>query len=414
MKIAILLPEFPRRHQPYVLGQLDGLLQRGHEIVIFAPPSPLDNFDHVALEQFDSCWRRQPRLATTRLPRTLNGLALAARHLWRHPGIVGRTLNPLRFGRYALSFAALHAAVPMLDRPRFDAVHCHFGPAGVMGAMLQELGVLRGPLVTTFYGHDVTRYPRQRGADVYCRLFDRAELVLALDPVMRDRLEALGARPERLAVHPLAVDCRRFAPTGTVPARPPLRLLSVGRLVEKKGLAEGLRAVARLRERGLPVAYRIAGDGPLDAGLRALADELGIADAVDFVGPVEHADVPALMAEAHSVMVPSVRASDGDEEGTPTVILEAMASGLPVVATRHAGIPFQVEDGVTGWLVEERDVEAMADRIERLLDDADLASRLGAAGRAAALERFDTERLVDLLVTRYEGLAGESGVVPVR
>ncbi|MCP3903970.1 MAG: colanic acid biosynthesis glycosyltransferase WcaL [Planctomycetes bacterium] len=411
MKIAILVPDFPRRHQPYVLGQLEGLLERGHELAIFAPPTPAGAVDDAARERLASHWRPQPPLATARLPRTLSGLALAARHAWCHPRIVGRALNPLRFGRYALSFAALHAAVPLLDRPRFDAVHCHFGPAGVTGAMLHELGVLRGPLVATFYGHDVTRYPQERGGDVYRRLFDRAALVLALDPVMRDRLEALGAKPEQLDVHPLAVDCRRFTPTGHAPPRPPLRLLSVGRLVEKKGFADGLRAVALARARGLPVAYHIAGDGPLDRELRALADELGIADAVHFAGAVGHEDVPALMAGAHALIAPSVRASDGDEEGTPTVILEAMASGLPVVATRHAGIPHQVDEGVTGWLVDEHDVEAMAERIARL-EDADLAGRLGSAGRAAALERFDTERLADVLVARYEGLAGGSGALP--
>jgi len=409
MKIAFLVPDFPRLGQTFILGQLEGLLARGHEVVVYARRPEGAALDDRAAERFAARRREQPALRAARLPRTLSGLALVARHGWRHPRLVARTLDPSRLGRYALSFAALHAAVPLLDRPTFDVVHCHFGPAGVIGAMLQEIGALHGPIVTTFYGHDVTRYPRERGAHVYRRLFERAALVLALDPVMRERLEALGAAPSRLDVQPLAIDCDRFAPPEDPASRPPLRLLSVGRLVEKKGFADGVQACARLVAQGHAVEYRIAGEGPLGPDLRRLVDDLGLQGSVSFPGHVSHEDVPALMRSSHVLLAPSVRAADGDEEGTPTVINEAMACGLPVVATRHAGIASQVTDEETGWLVDEGDPEALADRIARLADPA-LASRLGSAGRAAAVDRFDADRLTSRLETLYASVAGERAV----
>jgi colanic acid/amylovoran biosynthesis glycosyltransferase len=387
MRIAFMLPEFPRLNQTFILSQLEGLCDRGHHVVVYAPPSRPDVIDPVAEERFASHRRPQPSVATARL------------------------LDPARLGRYALSFAALHAAVPLLDRPAFDIVHCHFGPGGVVGAMMHELGLVRGPLVVTFYGHDVTRYPQQRGLDVYDRLFDRAARILALDPVMLERLRELGAPAGRLAIQPLAVDGARFAPPAAPPPRPPFRLLTVGRLVEKKGIADGIRAVARLRDRGHDVRYRIAGDGPLGPRLRALVDELSLRDIVEFTGHVAHESIPAFLASAHALLVPSMRASDGDEEGTPTVIIEAMAAGLPVVATRHAGIPWLVEDGVTGYLVAERDPDGLADRAAELAD-ADVARRMGSAGRQAALDRHETARVIDGLLAHYRTVIGTGGSQP--
>lgn len=411
MKIAFVLPEFPRLNQSYILSQLEGLLARGHEVVIYAPGVDDALLDTAALDHFGSLWREQPRLPTTRLARTLSGLALALRNLPRHPLLVARAIDPVRLGRYALSFAALHAATAVFDRPVFDVVHCHFGPSGVFGAMLSELGLLRGPIVVTFYGHDVTRYPLERGEQVYARLFARAELVLALDPLMKQRLEALGAPPNRLSVHPLGVDAERFVPSTRKGPAPPLRLLSVGRLVDKKGFADGLRAVAVLRTRGIDLHYRIAGDGPLGPELHRMAAELGVADCVEFLGQVSHADMPGLVAESHVVVVPSVRATDGDEEGTPTIIIEAMACAVPVVATRHAGVPFLVEDGVTGWLVDEHDAETLADRICDLADP-DQATAFGAAALSAYRVRFDTKLLVQRLEMHYRTLPAQPNEKP--
>ncbi len=400
MRIAFLLPEFPRRNQPYVITQIDALLARGHEVVIHAPPTEPVELDAEVLRRHGHRWREQPRVSSNRLARTLRGLGLVARHFPRHPVLVSRTLDPRRLGRYAASFAALHAGSALMDRPSYDIVHCHFGPSGVFGAMMGELGLLGGPLVVTFYGHDVTRYPLERGPGVYRRLFERARLVLALDPVMKRRLEALGAPADRVLVHPLGVDASRFRPADRPEPAPPLRLLSIGRLVEKKGFADGIRAVARLRAHGVDVVYRIAGDGPLGPDLRGLAAELGVSDAVEFLGQVEHAAVPGLVAGSHVVVVPSVRASDGDEEGTPTVIIEAMACGVPVVSTRHAGVPSLIDDGVSGWLVGEHEPEALADRI-RDLAEPERAAAFGAAAHAACLERFETNRLAERLEAHY-------------
>jgi colanic acid/amylovoran biosynthesis glycosyltransferase len=407
VRIAFLLPDFPRLSETFVLSQLQGLLERGHDVVVYARRPPPDVADEDARRRYATRVREQPPIATGRWKRTMRGLALTVRHAPRHPRLVASALDPTRFGRYALSFGLLHAAVPFFDRPSYDVIHCHFGPAAVYGVMLRAMGAIRGPLIASFYGHDVTRYPHERGDGVYRRLFAQADLVLALDPLMRRRLETLGADPARLALNPMGVDCDRFAPAAQTPAPPPpLQLLSVGRLVEKKGFGDGLRAVASLVERGVPVRYRIAGDGPLRAALERLATDLGIDGSVEFLGHTAHEAVPDLLRSSHALVAPSVRAADGDEEGTPLTIIEAMAAGLPVAATKHAGIPWAVADGTSGWLVEEGDAAGLGERLAGLLDP-QVGTDMGAEGRRRAVARHGAAAMIDRLETAYEALTGD-------
>ncbi|MCH2133543.1 MAG: glycosyltransferase [Phycisphaerales bacterium] len=406
------MPDFPQRGQTFANIQIEGLLALGHEVVVFAPEPDIDNMDHDIKARCAGACQVMPRLPATRLGRLLGGLKLAFSLGCRHPRVLARALAPWRYGRYALSFQTVYAAAAAVNQEPFDIVHCHFGPAGVIGAMLQDMGLLRGPLVVTFYGHDVTRYPLKRGSDVYDRLFDRAELVLALDPVMQQRLVDLGAPAERVEIHPLSADSRLFTPTADPAGIPPLRVLSIGRFVEKKGFVDGLKTIAILRQRGLDVRYQLAGDGPLDGTLRRLATDLGLDDVVEFLGYVSHEQVPALLAGAHVLLAPSVRAADGDEEGTPTVIIEAMTAGLPVVATRHAGIPFMVEEGQTALLADEHQPGDLADHLASLMDPKVLR-QMGEVAREIGVERFDSRMLISRLADRYtrvgEGHGASSG-----
>jgi colanic acid/amylovoran biosynthesis glycosyltransferase len=163
-------------------------------------------------------------------------------------------------------------------------------------------------------------------------------------------MEALGAPRGRIVVHPTGIDVRHFAFRAPTPPADgePLRLVSVARLREKKGVSYAIEAVGRLRATGVPVCYEIAGDGPLRASLEQQVAAAGLGDTVRLRGALPQAEVRALMERSHLLLAPSVVASDGDEEGVPSVIKEALAVGLPVVATRHSGIPEIVIPGRRG------------------------------------------------------------------
>jgi len=252
-----------------------------------------------------------------------------------------------------------------------------------------------------FRGADTTKYVARRGPRVYARTFREARLLLPVCEFLARRIVRLGAPAERVVVHPTGIDLRRWPYRERHPAVPGgLRLVSVGRLVEKKGVAQVLAALRLLVDGGVRAEYRVFGDGPLRERLSALAADLGIADRVRFEGRQGQEAVREGLAAADILVAASVTAADGDEEGIPNVLKEAMASGMPVVGTRHAGIPELVEDGVSGWLVPERDEAALAAALARLAGEPERWAAMGRAGRAKIEREYDIHRLND----RFAGM----------
>jgi len=172
-------------------------------------------------------------------------------------------------------------------------------------------------------------------------------------------------------------------------------------LVEKKGIEIALRAVAQAATRGLDVEYRIVGDGPLRAPLEKLTDELGIRQRVVFDGWRGHDEVADRLRRAHVMLAPSVTSEDGDQEGIPVVLMEAMAAGLLVLSTLHSGIPELVPHP---YLVVERDVDALAARLEWLVRHPARWPAIGDELRAKVLADFNLDRLNDQLVELLESL----------
>jgi colanic acid/amylovoran biosynthesis glycosyltransferase len=178
--------------------------------------------------------------------------------------------------------------------------------------------------------------------------------------------------------------------------------LTVGRLVEKKGLEYAVRAVALARRTCPNLRYEIIGDGPLRPALGELVDKLNLAPIVSLLGAADCDFVRRKMAATDLFMLPSVTANDGDQEGIPVSLMEAQACGLPVLSTRHSGIPELVADGESGFLVAERDVEALASRLTYLIEHPESWPRMGRAGRTIVESRFNIEALNRDLLQIYE------------
>jgi colanic acid/amylovoran biosynthesis glycosyltransferase len=291
-------------------------------------------------------------------------------------------------------------------RPRL--IHAHFGTDGLLVLPLaRALGV---PLITSLRGYDVTRSDRAlfgsgrlswiRYALGKKRLQRNGALFLAVSNALREQAIARGYPEARTLTHYNGVDLDRFRPSDT-PAEPNL-ILHVGRLVEKKGtkvLIEALTANALVGARLV-----IIGDGPLGGALERQAQKLG--DRVRFLGALSSDEVANWMRRASVLAAPSVTAADGDAEGLPNVIVEAAASGLPVVGTIHSGIPEAIEDGATGFLVPEGDAGTLAARLADLLDSEQLRRDLGAAARLLAERKFDRRIMTQRLESIYDEVAG--------
>jgi len=209
----------------------------------------------------------------------------------------------------------------------------------------------------------------------------------------RSRVEKLGCPPEKLRRLPVGLDpaefpCRERA----LSAGETVRLLTVARLTEIKGHEYAIRAVAKLKVAGTPIRYDVVGDGPLRKKLEELVRELGLETTVVFHGACVSDKIKVLYAQAHLFLLTSVSV-EGDQEGQGLVLQEAQACGLPVIATRHGALPEGLSDGQSGWLVPERDVAALEERLLFLIAHASDWSMMGRAGRSLVEQRYDIRNL---------------------
>jgi len=332
------------------------------------------------------------------------------------PGATALSDAPLRLGRTGPAGVVDRALFrhfgllppqPDLRRMRPRLVQAHFGPGGAMALPIaRALGI---PLVVTFHGADAskeTHYRRRLVPHTYSRrlaaLQRKAALFVCVSEFVRDQLLARGFPADKLEIIHQGIEIDD-APADDIFASGDPYVLFVGRFVEKKGVPFLIEAMRLLAARGTRARLLLIGDGPLAGALREQSRDL---DSVSLLGWLPHTDVRRWMRGAAALCVPSVVASDGDAEGLPNVIFEAMAEGAPVIATSSAGIAEAVEHGGTGLLVPPGDPPALADAIERLIAQPDLRRRLGAAGRIAAAERFgaiEQSRLFEAALLRVIG-----------
>ncbi len=317
------------------------------------------------------------------------------------PGAVLRALRRPRELRVTLDEPRQWAGVVQHarlfeTRPDYDVIHAQFATLGRDLLRQIDLGTLRTrALVVHLRGHDISREVREKGRHIYDGLFRRADLFLANCEHFRQVALDLGCPPERCAVVGSPCDTDYFVPPETPRAAPegrPLRLVAVGRMVAKKGFADAVDAVAELTRRGRDVTLDMLGDGPERADLEARAEGLG--GRVRFHGPATRDRVREALYAADIGLAPSVTAPNGDQDAPVNTLKEQMATGLPVVATRHGGIPELVVDGENGRLVPEHAPGEIADAVEDLASCPGDWPTLGAAGRRKVIEDFSTETIL--------------------
>jgi colanic acid/amylovoran biosynthesis glycosyltransferase len=266
------------------------------------------------------------------------------------------------------------------------------------------------PAIVSGYGWDVSVFPKKHmglGSRYLRPIFTEMQMFLAMSEDMREDLLELGCPRSKIVVHYHGIDTKRFRfPDRPYMKRPEVRVLFCARLAPKKSpetLIEAINILERDRSGDFPDLHvTLVGNGPSRAKLEELVDQYGLRRKVTFKGHIRHED-QALVREYHDAdvfVLPSRTAKDGDKEGIPGTLVEALSAGLPVISTRHAGIPSVVKDGINGLLVEEGDSRAIAERLLVLLTDAELRRRLGLEAARTAAE-LDLEKRTRVLESIY-------------
>lgn len=284
-------------------------------------------------------------------------------------------------------------------------LHIYFGNIAMY--WLPLLQAFPRPTVVSFHGADAFVGMDQPGARACMKgVLEAADLVQTRSWDLAEALMELGCPERKIVLQRTGIPLDKWP---LIERQPPpdgaWEILQACRMVPKKGLMTTLEAFAIVRRRFPKARLHLAGDGELLEALRARVTELGLpAEAVEFPGFLSEGPLLELMRRCHLFVHPSETPSDGNREGVPNAMLEAMATGLPVVATRHGGIPEAVTDGVEGFLTEERDVEGLAAAMERILGDPGLMPGMGIAARGSAADRFGSEAQIRCLEDTYLGL----------
>jgi glycosyltransferase involved in cell wall biosynthesis len=393
-RVAYVVSLFPCWSETFVLREIQALRARGLDVRVFSLRPPRE-----ALVQTDA----QPLLADVVYPRPAAAVLGLARHpiaalgalreAWREAAPRGALA--VAKALYTVAVAAQFART--VRRLGVRHVHAHFAtyPALAARTMRRIAGVSYS--VTT-HAHDIfLPNPHLRPN------LDAAHTVVTISEYNRRHLAALGADDARMTVVPCGLDLAKLQ-RGEGRARTGGSIVAVGRLVPIKGFAKLIDACALLQRRGVPFTCDIIGGGPLHDALEHRIAGYRLDGRVRLVGALEQAEVQARLAAAELCVVPSVRTPDGDQDGVPVALMEAMALEVPVVTTRVSGIPELVRDGVSGLLVEPGDVCALAAAIERLLRDRLLRARLALGGRAAVARRQD----IAVVTARMQEIFGDA------
>lgn len=381
MRISFCVSSFPALSQTFVTSQVLHAVRSGHDVTVICKAIEADTL----LSPEDQALLRRVRIV-----------------IWPSPkaSLLERLPTALR-----------DRLVARLDRDAWrrqanaDVVIAHFGYRGAAVARAQRGWRQRPPLVTVFHGRDVSVELRRDRMARYQDLFAEGDLHLTVNTPFAKQLISCGAPAARVESHHLGIPVSRYQ--FSIPDRAgAVRFLSVCRLVEKKGLDIAIDALALLHDRHPEIDWRydIGGEGPLAAALKAQVALAGLEGRVSFVGPLPHEDVLQRMSQAHALLAPSVTAADGDQEGIPVTLMEGMALGTPVCATRHSGIPELVSHGETGLLSDERDVEGLYSNILSLVHNPQMAATMTKAARRKIESEFNEDRQNTRLLERCEAL----------
>jgi len=297
---------------------------------------------------------------------------------------------------------------------QLNLIHAHFGPDGIYAmALAKQLNI---PLIVTYHGFDATisyaELWRKRKPSVYQFLLkehvlkEQAAKFIAVSKFLEKKLIERGYPKDKIIQHYIGVDTAKFVPRYTPPDE--RYIFCVARHTGKKGLDVLLKAFSKIAKKYPSVSLVQVGNGTMTAELYSLVERLGIKDRVRFLGAQPHKKVLELMRQAEIFALPSQTAKDGDSEALGIVFNEASACGIPIVATWHGGIPEAVLDGETGFLIPEKDVNSLSEKLDALLADRALGERMGKQGRDYVCEIFDIRKQTTKLELIYDEILQNS------
>ena len=404
MKITYLMNEFPVLTENFIIYEIDGLLKRHVDIRVLSLAKPAD-------ERFSDIPEKSGFAHIIKYARQFNNEKLHGIYslFWllrlackgRFSAISKILKDKSQLGIYPRFHLLRIAHQIEICHPGSDILFCHFGPLGKLGASLKYYGLIKHKLITSYHGYDLSRYIKTHGEDAYENLFKYADKLLFVSDYFRKKAISLGATAEKTEVVHTAIDCQLFSyQPRQYPQEPVFRFITVGRLTPKKDHASLVKVFARLIEANpqRQLSLKIIGAGPDQALISEAIHSSNVAEQVQLLGAMQHADVLKQLNQSDIFVLNCVTADDGDEEGIPGSLMEAMALGMPVVSTDHTGVPELVEHLQSGLIAQEKNNETLLAMLQTILDRPELWPLFSQRGRQKVESDFERNKESDKLL----------------
>jgi colanic acid/amylovoran biosynthesis glycosyltransferase len=413
VKILIVAPEFPIDSETFIINQAIGLNLSGCEVDIFALVKRNNTVHHDKITKFNLMNRFRFLYSSKK-----NNLAIVMICVI---GLIKSVLYPRRwrkilniiFDRNLIAKQKINILNYIAWNDgyigRYDNVLVHFGSFGLFVIKMRGLGYLDGPVSVIFHAHEISQKKLiAKYYSEYQALFKQADSLLPISHFWRQRLISWGAPLDKTLVHRMGVSLDDFS----FHSRPfdqqgALRVIQVGRLVEKKAILDTIQAVVDAKPQ-IDLELTVIGDGPLMQEALLLIKQHRAEHYIKMLGSQSQTEVQKQLEQADIFMLPSVTATNGDMEGVPVALMEAMAMGLIVVSTQHSGIPELIDDGVSGFLANERSPAELCDillKVQQL--DSTRVNQIRQAARDKVAAEFSDVICYQQLIELTERLSAQ-------
>lgn len=381
-KIIHLVGHFPSVSETFIANQIIVSIQEGFSVTILADKllsikksSQTEIFEEYELHKKTKVY--SSNIPKNKLFKLLKAIFLLLIHI-RHFRVFVRSLNQKKFKGKAKSLKLWYQAAFFLDYYKTDLFHAHFGVNGVLLADLKEIGAIKGRILVSFYGYDTfsTKQNRRKIENYYKRLFFQAYKIHTNSNYLFQNLKLLNVPENKLIINHVGVDQQIFKYKERVPTEN-FNFITVGRLIELKGHIYGLQLIKKLKEKGYKVHYNIIGDGEEMRSLVKKSIYLGIQENVTFYGIQNQSTILNLLYQNDLFLMLSITDNTGRAEGQGLVTAEAQASGIPAIGFNSGGVPETIIDKKTGFIVPEKNIDALFEKVEILINNQKLRLEFG-------------------------------------
>ncbi len=394
--IVHVVSGYPTKSETFIINQLIESIEKGYSAKIIADTiHPLSNASQPdllkAYHLYKTAATYNVSVPKNKLIRIIKAFALLVRYL-SYTRVFLRTLNTEKFGAESKSLKLWYQAAFFMKYRSIPLFHAHFGVNGVLLAKMKEIKAIKGKIIVSFYGYDTFSTPKNRSVikSQYKLLFKYVDVLLVNSNYLRNNLSLLEAPTEKIRINHVGVDQKLFAYKERVRGSK-FRMITIGRLMKLKGQHLGLEVIKLLKQRGHEIHYTIVGDGEEMSHLKELATLLNIEEQITFYGSATQKQIVKLLYDNDLFLMTSITDETGRAEGQGLVTAEAQSTGIPAIGFHSGGIPETIDHENSGYIVEEKDVNAMTNAVEKLINDSNLLIEMGKNAHELITKKFNNK-----------------------